>query len=93
MSLTFQQAIAKRGLKDPQPRSVKWHNAHQSRKENRALAFPDDRAVCHRALVEAQAPGFTFVGQEPGDDGPVFSSKGLTDWYVREFIHSNHLKA
>jgi len=89
---TFKEAIAARGLKDPQPRSVKWHNAQQSRKENRTLAFPLDKDVCHRALVEAQAPGFTFVGQESSDEAPVFSSRGLTDWYVREFSLRNHLK-
>ena len=90
---TFAEAIKARGLKEPATKSVKWHNAMQSKKENRCLWFPEIKDVTHRALIEAQAPGALFVSppQEYGEE-VQFSSRDLTDWYVREFIHRNHLK-
>ena len=87
---TFSEAIAARGLKEPKLHSPKYWNNRPIPKGIRA--YPDEKEVLHRALVEAQGPDFTFAPQEPQDDAPVFSSPGLADWYVRRYCQLNRLK-
>ena len=55
--------------------------------------FPSVRDTTHQAVAQQQAQGFTVSPvEEPGDEFQ-FSSRGLTDWYVRQFCQLNYLKA
>lgn len=87
---TFQQALAERGLKDPKPRSVAYWNSRPI--AGSRCRVPDATDVLHRALVEAQGPLFTFNPKVEYQDEVQFSSKSLTDWYVREFERLNGLR-
>lgn len=87
---TFSEAIAERGLKEPKPRTTRYWNSRPiaGSKPN----MPAEEEVLHRALVEAQGPLFTFSPKVEFQDEFQFSSKSLTDWYVREFCRLNGLK-
>ena len=93
--LTLLEAITKLGKKNSKPRSVAWHNAMAARQPDRPKAFPSERDVLYRALIESQAPGVTFNSRMETDviyPSDEFSSKGLTDWYVAGFCRLNGLK-
>lgn len=90
---TFLEFFARKGIKDPKPRSVKWYNAMAaSSTSSEHRKFPDDVAFRHQVLVERQSPLFTFNAPDCIGDMPQFSSRGLTDWYVAEFCRLNKLK-
>lgn len=84
---TLREAIQARGLKDPKTLTVKQARAAQARRSAGTYNFPHVKDLQHRLLVEAQGPLLTV-----NDDGE-FSSRGLTDWYVAEFIKRNHLRS
>lgn len=78
--------IAKRGLKLTKPPSVKQAHANVRKQSGAPRAFPDYKSLQHQILIEAQSPLFTA-----NEDGE-FSSRSLTDWYVKAYCRLNYLK-
>lgn len=77
--ISFDDALAKIDVK-----AARAKFSAQRRADRRHLVgIP---ALKHQVLIEAQSPLFSV-----NEDGE-FSSRGLTDWYVREFETINHLR-
>ncbi len=90
---TMLQALYAKGLADPKVRSVKWHHAQQVKRNPGRYKYPSDSNFQHQLLIEAQGPLWTFNAPDCIGDGHQFSSRGLTDWYVGQFVKENHLCA
>jgi hypothetical protein len=90
---TFDAAIYARGLKVPKPRTVKQARADVLKQAPcPARKFPSPLHLMHQLTVERQSPLFTGYYDDDGVTGYVFSSPGLTAWYVESFCKANHLK-
>lgn len=80
--VSFDEALAK--IDVPKRRAKYFRDRRKEREHKRSIPAP--KALQHQLLVEAQGPGLTV-----NEDGE-FSSRGLTDWYVRQFCQANDLK-
>jgi len=89
---TFIQFFARKGIKPPKPKSAKYYNAQACRREANHFKYPDDRLFNHQILIERQGPLYQQYYDDDGVSGLIFSSPGLTEWYVSEFCKLNHFK-
>ena len=80
--MTFDQALARIDTKKARARYLR------DRRDERThvRVFPTAASLAYQVLIEQQGPLITV-----NEDGE-FSSRGLTDWYVREFCKINHLR-
>jgi hypothetical protein len=90
--LTLSAAIVRKGKKLPKPKSPKYYNAQSCRREANHFKYPDDRLFSHQILIERQSPLYQQYYDDDGVSGLIFSSPGLTEWYVAEFCKLNHFK-
>ncbi len=88
---SFDELAKRMGKKLPargaNPRKVRFNLNEKS-----PHGFPDTTEVMRRARVEAQGPLFTLAPVVELGDEILFSSRGLTDWYVGQYLAINHLK-
>lgn len=92
--LTFDD-LARKKRKDVSLEACREYCRNHRRKLRRAhpeKPMPSEKDLLHRALVEAQSPLFTVSPAVESGETTQFSSRGLTDWYVREYLRLNHLK-
>jgi hypothetical protein len=80
--ISFDEALAKIDVKKARAKLYGQRRAERSH----LVGVPNLQSVKHQVLIETQSPLFSV-----NEDGE-FSSRGLTDWYVREFEKINGLR-
>ena len=80
--ISIDEALAKIDVKKARAKLAAQRRAQR----HHLVGVPELRSVKHQVLIEAQSPLFSV-----NEDGE-FSSRGLTDWYVREFEKINGLR-
>lgn len=88
---TFDQLAQQMGL-DISPAAIKGRMRKKRLAPLSCTRYPAIRDLEHQRLIEQQGPFYTEApAVEPGEV-PLFSSRGLTDWYVGEFCKLNLLR-
>jgi hypothetical protein len=88
---TFDALAEKMGL-DISPATVKKLSRKRRLFRRDELRYPTLFEVSHQIAIEIQGPGMTINAPVELSDELQFSSRGLTDWYVRTFCTTNALK-
>lgn len=90
--ISLEAAILKAGKKLPgKARPASWHASRVCMQADRPKVFPDPVKLQHQIMIERQGPLFVSYYDDDGVSGLIYSSRGLTDWYVDEFCRINHL--
>ena len=93
VTLSFEVLAQKMGKDISLPACRAVNRAYRRASRTPATLFtPEKTEVMHQAMVEAQGPCFTVSPPAEPSDAFQFSSRGLTDWYVEQFVQLNSLK-
>ncbi len=90
-TLTF-DAMAKKLCRNVSPSAVRAKTRRNRLEPKIGHVYPSQEKVSMALAVEFQGSGITVVPAVEPDEVPLFSSRGLTDWYVGEFCKLNHLR-